>query len=225
MIRAIVCDIEGTTTSLSFVKEVLFPYAREHMAAFVREQQHDPEITNLLENVKREMQRPYATVDEIIGQLETWIDEDKKITPLKAIQGHIWQFGYQSSDYYGHVYADAYEKLKDWHESGIALYIFSSGSVYAQKLLFGHTEHGDLTSLFSGYFDTNIGAKTDPAAYQAIEAKIGYPSKEIMFLSDTEKELDAARSVGMSTVWLVRDGSPDADSRHLQVTNFYDIAI
>jgi len=225
MIKAIVCDIEGTTTSLSFVKDVLFPYAREHMAAFVREQQHDPEISNILENVKREMQRPDATVDEIIGQLETWIDEDKKITPLKAIQGHIWQYGYQNGDYHGHIYADAYEKLKDWHESGIALYIFSSGSVYAQKLLFAHTEYGDLTPLFSGYFDTNIGAKVEPAAYQAISKQIGCSGKEIMFLSDIEKELDAAKSAGMSTVCLVRDGSASSNSRHLQVTNFYDIAI
>lgn len=225
MIKAIVCDIEGTTTSLSFVKDTLFPYAREHMATFIRERQHDTDIANLLENVKREMQRPDATVDEVIGQLETWIDEDKKITPLKAIQGHIWQYGYQNGDYHGHVYTDAYETLKDWHESGIALYIFSSGSVYAQKLLFSHTEFGDMTPLFNGYFDTNIGAKIDPAAYRAIVEHTGYPGKEIMFLSDIEKELDAARSVGMSTVWLVRDGSPSTDSRHLQVTNFYDIAI
>ncbi|WP_455220651.1 acireductone synthase [Kaarinaea lacus] len=225
MIKAIVCDIEGTTTSLSFVKDVLFPYAREHMATFVREHQRNPDIANLLENVKREMQRPDATVDEVIGQLETWIDEDRKITPLKAIQGHIWQYGYQNGDYHGHVYADAYEKLKDWHKSGIALYIFSSGSVYAQKLLFGHTEYGDMTPLFSGYFDTNIGAKTDSNAYQVIVKQIGYPGKEIMFLSDIEKELDAANSAGMYTVWLVRDGNPSSDSRHLQVTNFYDIAI
>ena len=225
MIKAIVCDIEGTTTSLSFVKDTLFPYARQHMAKFVREKQRDPEIANLLENVKREMQRPDASLDEVIAQLETWIDEDRKITPLKAIQGHIWQYGYQNGDYHGHVYPDAYEKLKDWHESGIALYIFSSGSVYAQKLLFAHTEYGDMTPLFSGYFDTNIGAKIDAASYHAIAEQTGFPGSTILFLSDIEKELDAAKSVGMSTMWLVRDGELVPGSQHPQVTNFYDIAI
>ena len=225
MIKAIVCDIEGTTTSLSFVKDTLFPYARQHMAKFVREKQRDPEIANLLENVKREMQRPDASLDEVIAQLETWIDEDRKITPLKAIQGHIWQYGYQNGDYHGHVYPDAYEKLKDWHESGIALYIFSSGSVYAQKLLFAHTVHGDMTPLFSGYFDTNIGAKVDATSYHAIAEQTGFPGKEILFLSDIEKELDAAKSAGMDTMWLVRDGELAPGSQHPQVTNFYDIAI
>jgi enolase-phosphatase E1 len=225
MIKAIVCDIEGTTTSLSFVKDTLFPYARQRMAQFVREKQYDPEIANQLENVKREMQRPDASLDEVIAQLETWIDEDKKITPLKAIQGHIWQYGYQNGDYYGHVYPDAYEKLKDWHKSEIALYIFSSGSVYAQKLLFAHTEFGDMRPLFNGYFDTNIGAKIEAASYQAIAERTGFSAKEILFLSDIVKELDAAKSAGMSTVWLVRDGTPNSDSRHPQVTNFYDIAI
>ena len=225
MIKAIVCDIEGTTTSLSFVKDTLFPYARQHMAKFVREKQRDPEIANLLENVKREMQRPDASLDEVIAQLETWIDEDRKITPLKAIQGHIWQYGYQNGDYHGHVYPDAYEKLKDWHESGIALYIFSSGSVYAQKLLFAHTVYGDMTPLFSGYFDTNIGAKIDAASYHAITEQTGFPGSAILFLSDIEKELDAAKSAGMSTIWLVRNGELAPGSQHPQVTNFYDIAI
>ncbi|WP_455207921.1 acireductone synthase [Kaarinaea lacus] len=225
MIKAIVCDIEGTTTSLSFVKDTLFPYARRRIAQFVRENQHNPEIANALENVKREMRQPDASLDEVIAQLETWIDEDKKITPLKAIQGHIWQYGYQNGDYHGHVYPDAYEKLKDWHESGIALYIFSSGSVYAQKLLFAHTEYGDMTPWFSGYFDTNIGAKIDAAAYQAIAEQTGFSSDELVFLSDIEKELDAAKSAGFSTVWLVREGVPTSRSQHPQVTSFYDIAI
>lgn len=225
MIKAIVCDIEGTTTSLSFVKDTLFPYARQHMAKFVRDKQHDPEIANLVENVKREMQRSDASLDEVIGQLESWIDEDKKITPLKAIQGHIWQYGYRNGDYHGHVYADAYEKLKEWHESGIALYIFSSGSVYAQKLLFAHTKYGDMTPLFSGYFDTNIGAKVDAASYGTIADQTGFPAKEILFLSDIEKELDAAKSVGLSTIWLVRDGVLTSGSQHPQVASFYDIEI
>ncbi|HEY5603649.1 MAG TPA: acireductone synthase [Gammaproteobacteria bacterium] len=225
MIKAIVCDIEGTTTSLSFVKDTLFPYARRRMADFVKQNQRDPEITAILGGVKREMQRPDATLEDVIAQLVTWIDADKKITPLKAIQGHIWRSGYQNGDYHGHVYPDAYEKLKDWHESGIALYLFSSGSVYAQKLLFAHTEYGDLTPLFRGYFDTTVGAKIHPASYAAIVGQIGFPAPEIAFLSDIEKELDAAKSAGLSTVWLVREGNLTPGSQHPQVTNFYDIAI
>lgn len=225
MTKAIVCDIEGTTTSLSFVKDTLFPYARRHMSAYVRENSNTPAIAPLLDDVKRVMQCPDATLQAMITQLERWIDEDKKITPLKAIQGYIWESGFQSGDYYGHLYADAYEKLKDWHESGIDLYIFSSGSVYAQKLIFAHTEYGDLTPLFSGYFDTNIGVKTDPKSYVAIAEHIGHRAAEIMFLSDIDQELDAAKSVGLSTIQLVRDGSLDPDSRHPQATSFVDIVV
>jgi enolase-phosphatase E1 len=225
MTRAIVCDIEGTTTSLSFVKDTLFPYARRRIAQFVTQNQRNPEIAVLLNDVKREMRQPDAALNAVIRQLETWIDEDKKITSLKAIQGHIWRDGYENGDYHGHVYPDAYEKLKDWHESGIALYIFSSGSVYAQKLLFAHTAYGDLTPLFTGYFDTNIGAKIDPASYRAIAKQTGYAASEMVFLSDIEKELDAAGSAGLSTVWLVREGTLTPGSPHPQVTSFYDIAI
>ena len=122
MIKAIVCDIEGTTTSLSFVKDTLFPYARRYMSEYITQNVDNPKIAPLLDDVKREMQKTDASLQEVIAQLEAWIDEDKKITPLKVIQGHIWESGYQNGDYYGHVYADAYEKLKDWHDSGIDLY-------------------------------------------------------------------------------------------------------
>ena len=223
MIRAIVSDIEGTTTSLSFVKDTLFPYARERMAEFIRDQYHQPEIAALIDDVRREMNSPDATLDEVISQLVSWIDQDKKITPLKAIQGHIWQYGYRNGDYHGHIYPDAYKKLKFWHDSGIGLYIFSSGSVYAQKLLFAHTEYGDLTPLFSGYFDTNIGAKIEAASYTAIAQQIQVPGAQILFLSDIEKELDAARDAGMNTIWLVRDGALNSQSSHPQVNSFADI--
>jgi len=225
MIKAIVCDIEGTTTSLSFVKDTLFPYARAHMAEFVREHQQQPEVASLINDVRKEMHKPDAALEEVIAQLVSWIDEDKKITPLKAIQGHIWQYGYQNNDYHGHVYRDAFEKLRFWHESGIGLYIFSSGSVYAQKLLFAHTEFGDLTSLFSGYFDTNIGAKVNAESYRTIAQQINLPAEDILFLSDIDKELDAAREAGMKTLWLVRDGQLNPQSSHTQVNSFTDISV
>jgi len=225
MVKAIVCDIEGTTTSLSFVKDLLFPYARRHMSEYVRENMKNLTIAKLLDDVKLTMHRPDATLEDIIDQLERWIDEDKKITPLKAIQGYIWEVGFKNGDYHGHVYADAYKKLKDWHASGINLYVFSSGSVYTQKLIFSHTEYGDLTPLFSDYFDTNVGSKSDPKSYVKIAENTGYLTTEIVFLSDTKHELDAAKSVGLSTVWVVRDESPSHDSQHPQVTNFFGIAV
>ena len=123
------------------------------------------------------------------------------------------------------MYSDAYEKLKDWHASGTDLYIFSSSSERTQKLLFSHTEYGDLTPLFSGYFDTKIGAKIDPMSYVTIANNIGYPAMEIVFFSDAKQELDAAKSAGLSTVWLIRYGSLSHDSQHLQVTSFFDITV
>jgi len=225
MVKAIVCDIEGTTTSLSFVKDVLFPYSRQRMEGFIEQRHAQPEIAKLIENVRREMGNANATHQEVSAQLVRWIDEDKKITCLKAIQGHIWQAGYDNGDYFGHIYRDAYQQLKTWHEAGIALFIYSSGSVYAQKLLFGHTEYGDLNHLFQGNFDTTVGAKTDPASYKNIVTKINLAADSILFASDIESELDAARLAGMQTVWLVREGPLSAQSNHPQVNSFIDIAV
>ena len=163
MIRAIVTDIEGTTSSLSFVKDVLFPYARQHIEAFVREQAAQPDVRAQLAAVSKSAGRA-LTDDEAVAQLVRWIDEDKKITPLKALQGMIWEAGYRHGDFQGHVYEDAVRYLRAWKDQGLALYVFSSGSVHAQKLLFGYSTFGDLTPLFSGYFDTAIGAKRETDA-------------------------------------------------------------
>lgn len=222
MIKTIVTDIEGTTSSLSFVKDVLFPYARERMAAFIREHAADAEVSPLLRDVATQARRA-LTVDESISELRRWIDEDRKYTSLKAIQGLIWQNGYRQGDFHGHIYADAYEQLKAWREAGLHLYVFSSGSVYAQKLLFGHTEYGDLTPLFNGYFDTRVGAKIERTAYEAIVAEIGRPTSEIIFLSDIVAELDAAKQAGLHTIWFVRDGGLQTDPPHPQVRSFSEI--
>jgi enolase-phosphatase E1 len=136
----------------------------------------------------------------------------------------IWEAGYQSGDYQGHIYPDAAEALRQWHGQGLQLYVYSSGSVHAQKLLFGHTDHGDLTPLFSGYFDTRVGAKQETASYRNIAESLGLPAHEILFLSDIEAELDAAKSAGMATCWLVREGAPKADSAHRQVQTFDQIS-
>lgn len=198
MIKAIVTDIEGTTSSLSFVKDILFPYAREHMAEYVRDHAEEPRIKELMDDVRREVNQDLSQ-EEVIRQLIGWIDEDRKITPLKALQGLLWEAGYRQGDFQGHIYADAKQKLEQWHGQGIRLYIYSSGSVYAQKLLFGHTEYGDLNGLFDGCFNTGIGAKVDSDSYRRIADELQLDPGDILFLSDLERELDAARSAGMQT--------------------------
>lgn len=224
MIKAILTDIEGTTSSLSFVKDVLFPYARAHMAAFVRAHAHEPAVREQLDEVRR-LLGGSADDEAVIGQLIQWIDEDKKVTPLKALQGMIWATGYQRGDFKGHVYEDAVRKLKQWREQGLKLYVFSSGSVRAQILLFTYSEYGDLTPLFSGNFDTIVGAKREPDSYRTITVGIGQPPGEVLFLSDIKEELDAARTAGMETIWLVREGNLLPSPAHPQVRNFDEISL
>lgn len=224
MIKVVVTDIEGTTSSLSFVKDVLFPYARQHLADYVRQHQHEPTVNALL-NDARQLTDPQADSEQLIAQFIDWIDRDQKITPLKALQGLIWEDGYRQGAFQGHVYADAVECLRHWKAQGYELYIYSSGSVHAQKLLFAHTEYGDLTPLFSGYFDTHIGGKKEVASYQAIIEQVGQPADTIVFLSDIKEELDAARIAGLQTYWLTREQTPDPQADHRQVANFSTIQL
>jgi len=224
MIRAIITDIEGTTSSLSFVKDVLFPYARQHIAAFVHAQAARPDVRAQLAAVSQIVGRA-LTDDEAVAQLTRWIDEDQKITPLKALQGMIWEAGYRNGDFQGHVYDDAVRQLREWKDRGVALYVFSSGSVHAQKLLFGYSVFGDLTPLFSGYFDTTIGSKRETSAYRHIAKSIGIPAGDILFLSDIREELDAAQAAGLHTCWLVRDGTLPASTSHPLARNFAEIAM
>jgi enolase-phosphatase E1 len=224
MIKAIVTDIEGTTSSLSFVKDVLFPYSRTHLADFIRSHTDELPIQALLEDV---CQFAGKTLDseQAIDQLIDWIDTDKKVTPLKSLQGLIWQAGYQQGHFNGHIYLDAADNLKKWKTQVLALYVYSSGSVHAQKLLFAHTEFGDLTPLFSGYFDTHTGGKQHVSSYQHIAEDIGLSANHILFLSDTLEELDAAKAAGFATIQLVRDGVINSLAIHSQVASFDDINI
>ena len=224
MIKAVITDIEGTTSSISFVKDVLFPYARKHLEDFVWNNIDAPEVKALLQDTAKEIGKDLDT-KLLIQQLIKWLDEDKKITPLKSLQGLIWEAGYQRGDFTGHLYPDAVENLKSWKAQGIDLYIYSSGSVYAQKLLFGHTDYGDLRPLFSGYFDTCIGGKRETASYLKIAEQINRPTEELLFLSDSKEELDAAKAAGFKTVWLNRDGILDAKTEHPQVHHFSAISI
>lgn len=221
MIGAIVIDIEGTTSSLSFVKEVLFPYARAHLADYVRAHADEPTVAERLEAVRKEAGSALSQ-EEVIAQLLCWSDEDRKATPLKALQGMVWEAGYRNGSFKGHVYDDAVHRMVDWHDAGLRLYVYSSGSVQAQKLLFAHTEFGDLTHLFSGYFDTTVGGKRDGASYAAIARAVDLAPGSILFLSDVAAELDAARSAGMQTMQLVR-GAAAEGCDHPQVGDFNEI--
>ena len=204
-VAAILTDIEGTTSSIAFVHDVLFPYAAAALPAFVAENAARPEIATILDAVRQESGEPDADNDRLTAIMLEWIAADRKITPLKQLQGHIWQHGYESGDFTGHVYADAADELHRWTASGIELYVYSSGSVGAQKLLFGHSDAGDLTSLFRGYYDTRIGHKKEASAYRKIASDIGHPAASILFLSDVSEELDAAKAAGMRTIQVVRD--------------------
>jgi enolase-phosphatase E1 len=225
MIRAVLTDIEGTTSALSFVKDVLFPYARRNIDRFVREHAGEAQVAALLDDARREMEQPAANLDAVIAQLIDWIDRDRKVTPLKALQGLIWEAGYTAGDFSGHVYEDAVTTLRAWHARGLRLYVYSSGSVHAQKLLFTHTAFGDLTPLFSGYFDTRDGAKAEAPSYQRIAGQIGTVPEKILFLSDIVAELDAARAAGMRTCQLVRESGLDPKSAHRQVKDFSHIPL
>ncbi|OQW41425.1 MAG: 2,3-diketo-5-methylthio-1-phosphopentane phosphatase [Proteobacteria bacterium SG_bin5] len=198
MIRAILTDIEGTTSSIDFVARTLFPYARERLADYCAA--HAEQVAPILAEVAA------AEPGDPIATLRRWIDEDRKATPLKELQGLIWADGYASGAFRGHVYADAVAGLRRWHAAGLALHVFSSGSVAAQKLLFGHSEAGDLTPLFSGYFDTKTGPKREARSYRAIAAAIGAAPEAVLFLSDTPEEVGAAREAGMRALRVDREG-------------------
>jgi enolase-phosphatase E1 len=167
----------------------------------------------------------------IVETLQGWIDEDRKHTALKALQGMIWEAGYASADFTAPVYPDAVAALRRWHADGHALAVYSSGSVPAQKLLFAHTDAGDLTGLFSGWFDTTVGGKREAASYARIASDLGTPASEIVFLSDVVAELDAAREAGMRTVLVDRASdypqprTGEATGGHPRVAGFDGIAL
>lgn len=215
-VGAIVTDIEGTTSSIAFVKDVLFPYARARLRDFVARSK----VNAVLDEVRDLQQNASLTATQIVDLLEQWMDEDRKIAPLKTLQGMIWADGYKSGELTGHIYHDAVTALRAWRAAGIPLYVYSSGSVEAQRLIFGYTAFGDLTPLFDGYFDTRIGGKLEPPSYQRIAAEIGTRPGNLLFLSDHEGEIAAAKDSGWQTQLVDRDG------RHADaVSTFDDISV
>lgn len=195
--KAVLLDIEGTTSSIAFVAEVLFPYARAHLADYLAT--HSEEVAPILAEV------PGA---DKVATLLGWIDEDRKATPLKTLQGLIWAQGYADGTLQGHVYPDTPEALRRWHAAGVAIYIYSSGSIAAQKLIFGRSIAGDLTPLLSGYFDTTTGPKREAESYTKIADATGFVAREILFVSDMQAEVDAARAAGLRALLIDRSGGP-----------------
>jgi len=218
-VRVVVTDIEGTTSSIDFVHKTLFPYSRTRLRAFLHAHASDTAVRACLGEVEA-IEGRTLSIDEAASILERWIDEDRKVTPLKTLQGLIWAQGYAAGELKGHVYDDTPVALRRWHAQGRKLYVYSSGSVDAQKLIFGHTDHGDLTPLFSGYFDTRVGGKREADSYRAILRQIGHPAREVLFLSDVGEELDAARAAGMQTLQLIRDEKAKPSDAHPQVRDF-----
>lgn len=216
MIRAVLTDIEGTTSAIAFVKETLFPFAEAALDDFLDKRGNDPEVAAILAEVPGPDRR---------ATLRGWMTQDAKVTPLKALQGLIWQAGFEDGRLRGHLWPDVAPCLRAWAGAGIALAIYSSGSVAAQKLLFGHSVAGDLTPLFRGFFDTRMGGKREVASYKAIAAELNETPEAILFLSDVAEELDAAAAAGLVTCQLVRaeDGTT-ACGRHPAVADFPAVA-
>ncbi|WP_407351453.1 acireductone synthase [Luteimonas sp. R10] len=199
----ILTDIEGTTSSISFVKDVLFPYARRELPRFVHLHGAEPEVRQWLDTVATDLGGACQD-DVIVEALQGWIDQDRKHTALKALQGLLWAQGYRNGDYAAHVYPDAATALRRWHRAGRRLAVYSSGSVGAQKLFFAHSEAGDLTTLFDAYFDTETGGKREATSYARIAAALECSPDGLLFLSDVVEELDAAREAGLRTVLVDR---------------------
>ncbi|MFT2110372.1 acireductone synthase [Marinomonas sp. 2405UD68-3] len=223
MIKAILTDIEGTTSKISFVHDVLFPFARKHMASFIQEHHQDEPVAEQITAIKHLLGQSNATLETVIRTLEHWIDTDQKITSLKALQGMIWKRGYETNAFTGHVYQDAFAQLTQWHQEKFELYVYSSGSVAAQKLIFGYSDFGDMTPLFTGYFDTKVGLKQNRESYQAIITELPYSPSEVLFLSDVVAELDAASDAGMQTYQLIRENQDV--SQHPHTDSFKNIIL
>lgn len=213
--KYILTDIEGTTSSISFVHEVLFPYALDRMESFVLNNQAS--LNEILNTIP-------GNLSEKIATLKNWIKNDKKEKALKEIQGLIWEKGYLNGEIKGHVYPEVSDCLKSWLKSGIKLGVYSSGSVHAQKLLFKYSTSGDLDQFFSHNFDTNVGHKREIISYENILKVIDHKASDVLFLSDIKEELDAASACGINTIQLDRLNEL-SNTGHQIVRSFSEIKI
>lgn len=223
---AALIDIEGTVGSIAFVRDVLFPYAKARIDDYVGAHAEEPWMRAILDEAAREAGVDVHDLRAILRALHAWSDNDIKVTPLKELQGHIWVEGFETSGIRGHLYRDAIDALNRFHDARVRLYIYSSGSVAAQKLLFGHSVAGDLLPLFSGFYDTTIGGKREASSYERIAGELGVAPSDVIFFSDNAAELDAAREAGLQTVQLARpeDGTVPATA-HTSVESFVEIDV
>lgn len=195
---AVLLDIEGTIGDIAFVREVLFPFARARLADALKARWNDAEIAACVAGAREASGQSLSDAQAAAGQFLAWMDEDKKITPLKALQGIIWREGYASGELKAHLYPDAIEAIRSWAKRGVGVYIYSSGSIEAQKLYAKYSVAGDLTPLIGGYFDTTTGPKGEAASYTKIAGAIGLSAREITFFSDMRAETDAALQAGLN---------------------------
>ena len=231
-ISAVLLDIEGTTTPIDFVYKVLFPYARERVAEFLTLHRADvrEDIEGLLranaEDIARGTNPPEiksGTVDQLAAYVRWLMDQDRKTTALKSLQGKIWEAGYKAGELHSQVFEDVPRAFTRWREQDKDICIYSSGSVLAQKLLFANTEAGDLTRFIRDYFDTNVGAKADAASYRRIADALELRPSAMVFVSDVTAELEAAASTGLETLLCVRPGNhPQADASLYSVIRSFD---
>ncbi len=226
-IRCVLMDIEGTILPISFVREVLFPYAEHRMDAFLRTHRQDPAVQHWAAECQDTMAQETGvrpTIDDLPGILRSWIIQDRKHVGLKSLQGMIWEEGYQSGSFTPALYEDVFSALLSWKASGLELALYSSGSEQAQRLLVSHTTKGDLTSLFTQFFDTRVGPKADAASYRHIADALNHAPEQIRFLSDVEAELDAAAAAGLLTTHIVRPGT-EAGRYHPIASDFRELTL
>ena len=207
-VRGVLLDIEGTTTPISFVHEVLFSYARDHVREFLAANIDSDEVGGDIALLREEDPTLLSDIESIARYVELLIAQDRKSTGLKSLQGKIWRQGYLDGSLKSQVFPDVLPAMKDWHEAGLKISIFSSGSVLAQKLLFAYTEAGDLTKYITDYFDTNVGKKGEAESYRKIAAAMKFAPNEIAFISDVVTELEAASEAGMKVLLSIRPGNP-----------------
>lgn len=223
--RGILLDIEGTTSSISFVYDVMFPYVRKNVESFLDSSWDDsavqeclPLLTNDLEKESVEAWLGELSVEERKSAVATGViglmDADVKATGLKQLQGLIWKDGFTSSQMVAHLYDEVADCIKSWKQSGVDVRIYSSGSVQAQRLFFGHSVAGDLLDQFSGHYDTTTGPKRESASYEKIAAEFDCQTEEILFVSDIVEELEAAKTAGLQAVLSIRPGNKPVPPEH-----------
>ena len=227
-IRGILLDIEGTTTPISFVHDVLFSYARTHVRDYLKKHLNEADVRadiSLLDADYQGQNFRANDLDAVAAHVNELIDLDSKSTGLKSLQGKIWHEGYSDGSLRAQVFPDVAPALARWRVAGLSVSIFSSGSVLAQQLLFAHTEAGDLRPFISNYFDTGVGKKGEAESYRRIAEAIGLQPGEILFISDVVSELAAARETGMKTVLSLRPGNQPQTSAadYQQIHNFDEL--